>query len=131
VLLTAPALPRRAASCRPGKAAGHAVVRAWANPVVCHAENSRFRSRIRNPGDSRGENAPAPQWLRFSPCGAPRGAARARRRTLARASCPPLARCFLRFAILAARRKQRRLQGTGCPSLAGGVIAMVLEVLAY
>ncbi len=34
-----------------------------------------------------------------------------------RASCPPLARCFLRFAILALRRKQRRLPGTGSPSL--------------
>ena len=34
-----------------------------------------------------------------------------------RASCPSLARCFLRFAILAARRKQRRLPGTGSPSL--------------
>jgi len=33
-----------------------------------------------------------------------------------RASCPALARCFLRFAILAPRRKQRRLPGTGSPS---------------
>ena len=33
-----------------------------------------------------------------------------------RASCPSLARCFLRFAILASRRKQRRLPGTGSPS---------------
>ena len=34
-----------------------------------------------------------------------------------RASCPPLTRCFLRFAILASRKKQRRLLGTGSPSL--------------
>ena len=34
-----------------------------------------------------------------------------------RASCPPLTRCFLRFAILASRKKQRRLPGTGSPSL--------------
>ena len=34
-----------------------------------------------------------------------------------RASGPALARCFLRFAILAARRKQCRLPGTGSPEL--------------
>jgi hypothetical protein len=34
-----------------------------------------------------------------------------------RPSWASLARCFLRFAILAARRKQRRLRGTGGPEL--------------
>ena len=32
-----------------------------------------------------------------------------------RASCPPLARCFLRFAILARGRNKRRLPGHGQP----------------
>jgi len=42
-----------------------------------------------------------------------------------RPSRPSLARCFLRFAILAARRKQRRLPGTGSPSLFSPVAQVV------
>jgi len=35
-----------------------------------------------------------------------------------RASCPALARCFLRFVILTRGGNKRRLPGTGSPSLA-------------
>jgi hypothetical protein len=49
-----------------------------------------------------------------------------------RPSWASLARCFLRFAILAARRKQRRLRGTGSPSprTSGGPRAVTSAVRA-
>jgi hypothetical protein len=45
-----------------------------------------------------------------------------------RPSRASLARCFLRFAILAARRKQRRLPGKGSPSLP--TVAQVFNLCA-
>jgi len=48
-----------------------------------------------------------------------------------RASCPPLARCFLRYAILASRKKQRRLTGTGSPSLRPLQVAQVFNLCAF
>ena len=48
-----------------------------------------------------------------------------------RASYPPLARCFLRYAILASRKKQRRLPGTGSPSLRPLQVAQVFNLCAF
>jgi len=46
-----------------------------------------------------------------------------------RPSRPSLARCFLRCAILASRRKQRRLPGTGSPSLP--LVAQVFNLCVF
>ncbi len=45
-----------------------------------------------------------------------------------RASCPQLTRCRSRFAILAALDQQRRLSGTGSPSLP--LVAQVVNLCA-
>jgi len=47
------------------------------------------------------------------------------------ASCPSLARCFLRFVILTSRRKQRRLPGTGSSSLSRSPVAQVFNLCVF
>ena len=47
-----------------------------------------------------------------------------------RASCPPLARCRLRSAIHGSARRQRRLPGTGSPSLCSPV-AQVFNLCVF